>query len=74
MSELGKLLVLLGGTIVIVGLALILVGRTNLPIGRLPGDIIYRGKNTTFYFPLATSIAVSVVLSVLMYVIGRMKK
>jgi len=66
--------VLLGGIIVVVGLALILIGRTNLPIGRLPGDIIYRGKNTTFYFPLATSIVVSVVLSVLLYVIGRFRK
>ncbi len=39
-----------------------LLGKTNLPLGRLPGDILYRGKNTTFYFPLATSIVVSVVL------------
>jgi hypothetical protein len=74
MADLGKLLVLLGGTIVIVGLALILLGRTNLPIGRLPGDMVYRGKNTTFYFPLASSIVVSVVLSILMYVIGRIRK
>ena len=74
MTDLGKLLVLLGGIIVIVGLALILLGRANVPIGRLPGDIVYRGKNTTFYFPLATSIVVSVVLSVLLYVIGRMRK
>jgi len=71
---LGKLLVFLGGSIVIVGLAFILLGRANLPIGRLPGDIIYRGKNTIFHFPLATSIVVSVVLSVLLYVIGRMRK
>jgi hypothetical protein len=74
MTDLGKLLVLLGGTIVVVGLALILLGRTNLPIGRLPGDIVYRGKNTTFYFPLATSIVVSIVLSVLLYVIGRLRR
>jgi DUF2905 family protein len=73
-SDIGKLLVLLGGAIVIVGVALILLGKTNLPIGRLPGDIIYRGKNTTFYFPLATSIVLSVVLSVLLYVIGRLRK
>ena len=74
MGDLGKLLVVLGGIVVIVGLALILIGRTNAPIGRLPGDIVYRGKNTTFYFPLATSIVVSVVLSVLLYVIGRIRK
>ena len=74
MADLGKLLVFLGGTIVVVGLVLVLLGRTNLPIGRLPGDVVYRGKNTTFYFPLATSIVISVVLSILLYVIGRLKK
>jgi hypothetical protein len=73
-GDLGKLLVVLGGIVVIVGLALILIGRTNLPIGRLPGDMVYRGKNTTFYFPLATSIVASVVLSILLYVIGRIRK
>ena len=73
-TDLGKLLVLLGGIVVVVGLALILIGRTHLPIGRLPGDMVYRGKNTTFYFPLATSIVVSVVLSVLLYLIGRLRK
>ena len=46
-------------------------GRT---LGRLPGDILYRGKNTTVYFPLATSILVSVVLSVLVYVIARFRR
>ena len=74
MADLGKLLLVVGGIIFVVGLGLILLGRTNLPIGRLPGDIVYRGKNTTFYFPLATSIVVSVVLSILMYVIGRIRK
>ena len=74
MADLGKMLVFLGGTIVIVGLALVLFGRANVPIGRLPGDIVYRGKNSTSYFPLATSIVVSVVLSVLMYLIGRVRK
>ena len=74
MGDLGKLLVLVGGTIVILGLALILLGAANVRIGRLPGDIVYRGKNTTFYFPLATSIVVSLVLSILLYVVGRMRK
>lgn len=74
MTDLGKMLVLLGGAVVVVGLALILLGRTNLPMGRLPGDIVYRGKNTIFYFPLATSVVISVVLSVLMYFIGKLRK
>jgi hypothetical protein len=73
-TDLGKLLVFLGGTVVVVVVVLILFGRTNLPLGRLPGDIVYRGKNTIFYFPLATSIVISIVLSVLMYVIGNLRK
>jgi hypothetical protein len=71
MSDFGKLLVVLGFAIVVVGVILIVLGRTNLPLGRLPGDIMYRGKNTTFYFPLATSILLSVVLSIVLYLLGK---
>jgi Protein of unknown function (DUF2905) len=71
MSDFGKLLVVLGFAIVVVGVILIVLGRTNLPLGRLPGDIVYRGKNTTFYFPLATSILLSVVLSIVLYLLGK---
>jgi hypothetical protein len=74
MTELGKLLVVLGGILLVAGVVLVLLGRTNLPIGRLPGDILYRGKNTTFYFPLATSIVLSVLLSLILYVIGRWRR
>jgi len=68
------MLVGLGGILVIAGVVLILAGRTGLPLGRLPGDIIYRGKNTTVYFPLATSIVISIVLTIVMYLISRVKK
>jgi len=73
-TDVGKLLILVGALIVGIGVMLALAGRSNLPLGRLPGDIVYRGKNATFYFPLATSILISVVLSVLLYVIGRFKR
>ena len=73
MTDLGKMLAFLGLILLVVGGVLMLIGRTTLPLGRLPGDILYRGKNTTFYFPLATSILVSVVLSVVVYVIGRFR-
>ena len=73
MTEFGKLLVFLGATITVAGIVLMLLGRTHLP-GRLPGDFVYRGKHTTVYFPLATSILVSVVLSLVLYVIGRWRK
>ncbi len=74
MSDLGKLLVVVGAIAIVAGLALMLLGRTNIPLGRLPGDIVYRGKNSTFYFPLATSILVSAVLSVVLYLIGRFRR
>lgn len=67
------MLLVFGLVLAAVGLVLVLVGRTNLPIGRLPGDILYRGKHTTFYFPLVTSILLSAVLSVIFYVIGRFR-
>jgi ABC-type Na+ efflux pump permease subunit len=74
MAGLGKMLVFFGMVLAVVGVILMALGRTHLPIGRLPGDIIYRGKRTTFYFPLTTSILLSVLLSLLLYVIGRVKR
>jgi len=73
-TDIGKMLVFAGLLIVAGGAVLMLLGRTNLPIGRLPGDILYRGKHTTFYFPLATSILVSVVLSLVLYFLGRIRR
>ena len=73
MADIGKVLVVLGLMIAAAGLLFMLLGRTNLPLGRLPGDILHRGKNTTFYFPLATSIVLSVVLSLVLYLISRFR-
>lgn len=73
MTDIGKMLLLLGLLVAVAGGVFILLGRTNLPLGRLPGDIVYRGKHTVFYFPLATSIVVSVVLSLVFYLIGRFR-
>ena len=74
MGDVGRILVVTGAAILVVGLALIALGRFNLPLGRLPGDIIYRGKNTTVYFPLATSILLSVVLSLVVYLLNRFRR
>jgi len=74
MAEIGRMLVILGVALVVIGGIVMLLGRTGLPLGRLPGDILYRGKNTTFYFPLATSIVVSVVLSAILFLISRLKR
>jgi Protein of unknown function (DUF2905) len=73
MREIGKMLVFFGLVLVALGLALLLLGRTHLPIGRLPGDIVYRGKHTTVYVPIVTSILLSLVLTVIFYLIGRIR-
>jgi hypothetical protein len=71
MTDLGKLLLVLGGAIFLIGAVLLLAGKLNLPLGRLPGDIVYRGKNSVFYFPIVTCIVVSVVLSLVLWLLGR---
>ena len=74
MVEMGRMLLVLGVALVVIGGIVMLLGRTGLPLGRLPGDVVYRGKNTTFYFPLASSILISVVLSIVLFLIGRLKR
>jgi hypothetical protein len=66
------MLVWLGGFILVIGVVLVLAGKLNLPIGRLPGDFTWRGKNTSVYFPLMTSIVLSIILSLVLYVVNRM--
>ncbi len=63
----GKLLVVIG--VVIAGAGLVMM--MGFPLGRLPGDIIYRRGNTTFYFPLTTSILASVMLTLLLWLLRR---
>ena len=65
---------ILGISLIVIGGVVMLFGRTGVPLGRLPGDIVYKGKNSTFYFPLATCLLLSVVLSVVMYLIGRFRQ
>ena len=69
-----KLLILLGAALHLAGIVLLLLGRLHVPLGRLPGDILYRGRNTTFYFPLATCILLSVLLTLILYVIGKWRR
>jgi len=69
-NDIGKILVGFGLLIALTGVVLVLVGRVPW-IGRLPGDIHIQRGNFTFYFPLATSLLLSVVLTLLLYVVGR---
>ena len=74
MGGMGRMLVVLGVSLIIIGGILMLAGRMSLPIGRLPGDILYRGKRATFYFPLASSILISVLLSLVFFLISRLRR
>lgn len=73
MGEFGKLLIIFGAVLLIVGLLFVGLGRTHLPLGHLPGDIYYRGKNVTFYFPLTTCLLLSLVLSAIFYLINHFR-
>ena len=69
-TDVGKALVALGLLIALAGVVLMLVGRVPW-VGRLPGDIHIERGNFSFYFPLATSLLLSVVLTLLLYIVGR---
>ena len=73
MGEFGKLLILFGAILLIAGFLFVGLGRTHLPLGHLPGDIYYRGKNTKFYFPLMTCVLLSVVLSAILYLVNHFR-
>jgi len=68
--DVGRMLVVFGLLIALVGVALVLVGRVPW-LGRLPGDIHIQRGNWTFYFPLATSLLLSVVLTLILWILGR---
>jgi hypothetical protein len=67
----GRTIVILGLILVGVGLLVMLGERLPFRLGRLPGDIQIRGKNSVFYFPLATCALLSVVLSLALWLFGR---
>ena len=69
--SIGRILITIGLIVLILGLIVSLGERLPLRLGRLPGDIVIRGKNSVFYFPLVTCLVLSVVLSFIMWLFGR---
>ena len=67
----GRTLIIVGVTLVAIGLLVMFGEKLPLRLGHLPGDIVIRGKNSTFYFPVVTCILLSVVLSLAMWLLGR---
>jgi hypothetical protein len=74
MPDLGRTLIFLGLLLVVAGAIVLGFNRLNLPLGRLPGDLNWRGRNWSVSFPLATSIIVSIVLSLLLWIVGRIRR
>ena len=74
LADVGRILLSVGVGIAILGAVLIFAARLGLPLGRLPGDIAYRGKSVSIFAPLGTSLLLSVVLSLLLYLISHFRR
>jgi branched-subunit amino acid ABC-type transport system permease component len=72
MTQLAKILVLLGVSLILAGGVVYLFSRMNININRLPGNFFYSGENFSIYIPCATSIILSIILTILLNVIFRM--
>ena len=68
---LGRLLITMGLFLVVAGVVVLLLGRLPIKLGRLPGDIYIQGKGSSFYFPLTTCLLISVVLSVVLWILRK---
>jgi hypothetical protein len=69
-TGMGRILILIGLVVAGVGLVIMLAGKIPF-LGKLPGDFLFRGKNFSFYFPLTTSILISVILTLILWFINR---
>jgi len=69
-QSIGKLLIIVGAVFLLSGIAIIFWDKIPLT-GKLPGDIVYKGKNFTFYFPIVTSILLSIIISLILYFLKK---
>ena len=74
LRETGKILIVLGIVLAGVGALLAFGGKLPFRLGRLPGDVVYQGRNGSFYFPVVTCILLSAVLSVLLWVVNHFRR
>lgn len=72
--DLGRTLLILGAVAIAAGAALYFGGRLPFRLGRLPGDIVHRGEHSTFYFPIATCLVISALLSILIWLFSNLRK
>jgi Protein of unknown function (DUF2905) len=69
--SLGRMLIVLGLFVLALGVIVTIGEKLPIRLGRLPGDIVIRGKHSVFYFPIVTSILVSIVLSLVLWLFSR---
>jgi len=72
MGEIAKTMILIGAVLIMTGLVLLLFQKMPF-LGKLPGDILIKKEKFTFYFPLATSIIISVIISLVLYLLGKFR-
>jgi len=71
MMEIGKVLMVIGTVILIIGILLTFSDKLPFHLGKLPGDIIYKKDGFAFYFPITTSVIISIIISLLLYLFGK---
>jgi hypothetical protein len=74
LRDLGRTLLFVGGILALAGAFFYFGGKLPFRLGRLPGDIVREGEHSTFYFPLATSILLSVGFSLLLWLLSRLRR
>ena len=72
MGDLAKTIIILGIVLVIAGLVMLVIQKAPF-LGKLPGDIVIRKEHFTFYFPLTTSVIISIIISLILYLIGKFR-
>lgn len=71
MGNIYKIFIIAGAVLLAIGIGLFILQKLHIPVGRLPGDILISKKNLTFYFPITTSILISLLLSMILYICKR---
>jgi hypothetical protein len=74
MTSIGRMLIAAGSLLILTGLIFLVAGKFSLSLGRLPGDLNFRGRNWQVFIPLGTSIVISIVLSLVLYLLSRLRR
>lgn len=72
MGAIAKIIIILGVFLVVIGVILLFIGKVPF-LGKLPGDVLIKKEHFTFYFPLTTSIIISILISLILYLIGKLR-